>query len=64
MEKGKGRGGEPRQAGWDLLQCKVAFSNLSSNPNLFWPLLPQNSTVFRETKCNRVAFNSRIELTD
>jgi len=46
-----------------LLQCKAVISDLLSYPNLFWPL-PQNSAVFHETKCNQIAFNSRIELTD
>jgi len=45
------------------IQCKASISNTSSSTNLFLLLLPQNSPVFYETKCNWIAFNSRIRLT-
>src|SRR5260221_13382426 len=47
-----------------LLQFKAGISDLSNNTILFWLLLPQNTTVYHETKCIRIAFNSRIIPTD
>ena len=46
-----------------LLQCKAAFSDLSTCRNLFWLLLPQNSSNHQEIKRIIIAFSSRTKCT-